>query len=603
MVIETTLGQSFLRWGQFVLVAVLCFALTTTTHDSTAQPVSLKKTVMTPALESSAPAAPPVAQTEEQVFSVLSARDAALYRLAFAAVRKDRIKDMRFLLEQLSDTRLAGHVLAVALEQQGSAVTGEAYERWLHLYGSHPQAAAFYKAARAAGVKTVTNPIKQESRKHPIGTADFMPDLLKRQGSADRALARVVLNSLRQGTPEKARDAMIAARAKGTLYGTFSHEIEAVIAAAFFRFGERPQALALAQAASVAGQPLGLWIRGLIAFEIGDHDTGLRMFAQLAAHPALDSADRAAAHFWTYRTAARLKQGKKAQKHLQQAAKSANSFYGILARHMMEQSLADSVFASDLPFQAQHKAVLAADEGGWRALALLQVGEQALARAEFEKLLPQSHEALRQAVQLVAEAYQLSGLSLQRTSQAQVPLLPWKPSDGYKVDRALLFALARQESLFNPRAKSPRGAQGLMQIMPATAKGLVSDPKQQRAMDEQELLLDPTFSITLGQKYIMDLMRHPRIGHDIILLLAAYNAGPSKALRWMESRSRKDSLLFMESLPVRETRQYIAQVLPYYWAYSAQLGRAEPSITQMAQGQWPTPPLMEKQARRYAQAQ
>ena len=74
---------------------------------------------------------------------------------------------------------------------------------------------------------------------------------------------------------------------------------------------------------------------------------------------------------------------------------------------------------------------------------------------------------------------------------------------------------------------------------------------------------------------------------DLLFLLAAYNSGPGKVMRWMEDADSKDPLLFLESMPVRETRDYVQQVLIHYWTYRARLDQPETSLAQLAHGQWP----------------
>ncbi|NTU76864.1 MAG: transglycosylase SLT domain-containing protein [Alphaproteobacteria bacterium] len=146
---------------------------------------------------------------------------------------------------------------------------------------------------------------------------------------------------------------------------------------------------------------------------------------------------------------------------------------------------------------------------------------------------------------------------------------------------ALIYALARHESQFDPTAVSARGARGLMQIMPATAKGLAGSVSKDK-------LFDPAINLTLGQEYVRQLVNQPQIGDNLMLVLAAYNGGPNRVARWSANApSARDPLLFMESIPQRETRNYIARVLPHYWAYRARLDKPLTSLHQLAEGKWP----------------
>ena len=80
---------------------------------------------------------------------------------------------------------------------------------------------------------------------------------------------------------------------------------------------------------------------------------------------------------------------------------------------------------------------------------------------------------------------------------ALFPIPPWQPESGFIVDRALIYALMRQESAFNPRAKSVDGARGLMQLMPATA-GFVA--RQRFRGSRRNRLFDPALNLELGQR-------------------------------------------------------------------------------------------------------
>jgi hypothetical protein len=108
-------------------------------------------------------------------------------------------------------------------------------------------------------------------------------------------------------------------------------------------------------------------------------------------------------------------------------------------------------------------------------------------------------------------------------------------------------------------------------------------------------LLDPATNMTLGQSYVQRLAAQPMIGDNLLLLLAAYNGGPNRLEHWIKDENSKDPLLFMESLPVRETRDYTQQVLVHYWMYRARLGLPETSLHQLAHGEWPITKLRDEE--------
>jgi soluble lytic murein transglycosylase len=157
-----------------------------------------------------------------------------------------------------------------------------------------------------------------------------------------------------------------------------------------------------------------------------------------------------------------------------------------------------------------------------------------------------------------------------RHDTALYPIPAWRPAEGFTVDRALLYAFMRQESGFRPDARSPAGAIGLMQLMPATAAYIA----KQDGLDGNPDLLDPAVNLSLGQRYILHLFEQPAVEGDLFRLVAAYNSGPGKLEEWQKRDGYNgDPLLFIESIPSRETRLFIERVLASYWIYRDRRGR------------------------------
>lgn len=122
------------------------------------------------------------------------------------------------------------------------------------------------------------------------------------------------------------------------------------------------------------------------------------------------------------------------------------------------------------------------------------------------------------------------------------------------LDPYLLMSIARRESAFNPRAVSRARAKGLMQISPHT----------QRRLSSTKNVFDPEANISMGSRYISALIK--RQNGLIHLALAAYNAGPNRVDIWTSRYPTSDPVLFVDLIPFRETREYVASVLRnYYW--------------------------------------
>ncbi len=125
-----------------------------------------------------------------------------------------------------------------------------------------------------------------------------------------------------------------------------------------------------------------------------------------------------------------------------------------------------------------------------------------------------------------------------------------RQGEDFSVSRNLLYAVMKAESFFRHDAVSSAGAMGLMQIMPATARGLA------RALGIRDFtLVDPCTSIRLGARYIADLKR--QFGGSFPHMVAAYNAGPGNVKKWQDRMSGEDMDYFTEFTPFFETRHYI----------------------------------------------
>ena len=134
-----------------------------------------------------------------------------------------------------------------------------------------------------------------------------------------------------------------------------------------------------------------------------------------------------------------------------------------------------------------------------------------------------------------------------------------KYSKKYGVDRNLIFALIREESLFNPEALSYVGAKGLMQLMDRTAKTLDKELKIKSS------LYVPDDNINLGTYYLMKLMK--RFNNNIPSVLAAYNGGPTNVELWRKKFDGLENDEFVENIPFKETHGYVKRVLRSYYYY------------------------------------
>ncbi len=132
-----------------------------------------------------------------------------------------------------------------------------------------------------------------------------------------------------------------------------------------------------------------------------------------------------------------------------------------------------------------------------------------------------------------------------------------------QLDPLFLLGVIRQESAFNARAVSRSDARGLMQLLPSTGREVFQ--RLGMAAFRAELLFDPSLNVRLGAHYLGRLAETHR--GQLILALAAYNAGPARVKRWLQEMSTADWDEFIERLPLEETRGYVKNVLRNYGVY------------------------------------
>jgi soluble lytic murein transglycosylase len=142
-------------------------------------------------------------------------------------------------------------------------------------------------------------------------------------------------------------------------------------------------------------------------------------------------------------------------------------------------------------------------------------------------------------------------------------------------EQALVLAITRQESNFDPGALSSAGARGLMQLMPATARALARAGKITYSRDR--LTTDPSYNMRLGSTYLNSLVNN--FGGSYVLAAAGYNAGPGRAQQWIKQfgdprDAAVDAVDWVEQIPFSETRGYVQKVMENLMVYRAVLANS-----------------------------
>lgn len=148
-------------------------------------------------------------------------------------------------------------------------------------------------------------------------------------------------------------------------------------------------------------------------------------------------------------------------------------------------------------------------------------------------------------------------------------------AEAYNLDPCLLAAIMKAESGFNSRAVSPKGARGLMQIMPDTGQWVARQIGNPAFNPDQ--LFEPETSIRFGAWYIADLKTE--FHGDIVLVLAAYNGGRGNVEEWVSNKNLSGGNSTIDQIPFPETRNFVRRVLLYHRIYSHLYGKEAPSAS------------------------
>lgn len=288
---------------------------------------------------------------------------------------------------------------------------------------------------------------------------------------------------------------------------------------------------------------------------------------------------RSRAAYWLGRSYEASGRAKEARDWYARAADYGQTFYGQLAARKLPRGAArlptDPVASqTDLQALSGRELVTVARYIGQSGYSertrpfLLKLAQAVSGPGETLLLANLAVELKRPDVALtIARHATASGVTLFDTSFPVVDL----GATG-SIERALALAVTRQESAFNAAAVSPSGALGLMQLMPGTARDVAG--RLGLPFVQSKLTADPSYNVTLGSQYLAEMLQ--RFGGSYELALAAYNAGPSRVARWLQTigdpRGGKiDMVDWIEMIPLRETRNYVERIMESVGVYRDRL--------------------------------
>ncbi len=537
---------------------------------------------------------------------VLSRADAERYRDAFDLQKRGEWRAADRLIAALDDDLLRGHLLAQRYLHPTHYRSEYAELRdWMAAYADLPQAGRIHRlAARrrpasarwpnrpdpVPGLRGVDTPRHPSTR--PLPTRGGLSEAQRKRA---RAIERIVTNRLRHGWTKSAKRMLNTAEARQVLSRSRFDALRAALGMAYLGDGRVEWALDWADKATRSGDrvPRAHWVAGLAAWKLGRFDRAAGHFERAAASRFATPEDAAAAAFWAARAHLVSRRPARVNAFLDQAAAHPRTFYGLIALGLLGR---EAPFArhGDAATERRFRR-LAERPAGRRLRALAQVGQTDRAARELELMVARGDRATRHAALLLADRAGLAEAAMRLARRLYGPAAPiafafplpgLRPKDGFTIDRALLFALMRQESRFDAAARSPMGARGLLQIMPRTASFVAGDHRLHGS--ERRRLHDPDVNLRLGQAYLRHLLGEPPVDGDLLRLLTAWNGGPGNLAKWLRlHRPNRDPLLFMELIPLRETRHFVEAVLANMWIYRFRLGQPAPSLAAIAAGEWP----------------
>ncbi|HHJ64777.1 MAG TPA: lytic transglycosylase domain-containing protein, partial [Aquifex aeolicus] len=282
----------------------------------------------------------------------------------------------------------------------------------------------------------------------------------------------------------------------------------------------------------------------------------------LAERYARGNFERARVYFWKYRILRALGRKELAFYYLRKCA-DLSGFYATVAKMYLKEKLYSepTLVVKGNPGGRVAKELRAVRELGFLHYMRLEAFrriEEITPEDVFELVRVDPHTAIKLAVRKFG-----ANSDIYRAIAYPTPfrVIVKRASRRYGVPEALIYAVMRQESLFDPIAISRSDAKGLMQLLDSTARW-----QAERIGYELRDVFDPETNVFLGTAYLRFLI--DLWDGDLVRAIASYNAGQGAVSRWVDYR---DDFLFIETIPYDETRNYVRRVLWFYYIYAEKL--------------------------------
>lgn len=585
-----------------LLSAVTAIAVGIAAYAAVPAPVSAADQ----ALQVASKPAPNVVSTTTS-FDVLSDADVARYRDIFRYQKDGSWKRADALIKKLDNELLMGHVLYQRyMHPTAYRSKYKELKSWMAKYADHPDAGRVYALAQRRRPSNWKRPAPPQ-RLRDTGELQYRPTFkpihipAKQLSTSNKRKARAIRaqikRALRRGQTLAAKRLIQSPQAKKLLSAAQYDEARVTLAKGYFIDGRDEWALQWAlPALKRSGKylPVGHWTAGLLLWRAEKYAEAAKHFATAAENPGVSDWLGTSSAFWAARSYMVAGQPEQVIDYLERAAADPRTFYGLLSTRLLGRPLPFKWQAPDITPDIMTR--LQQRPRGLRAMALVQIGDSGRAEDELRQLARGVDRDTLYGIHALASRGNMASLAVWLDTLlfpkgggydgAAYPIPHYVPAAGFSVDRALVYALIRQESRFNPDAKSWAGARGLMQLMPRTASFVARSTGMK--LKNRSKLYTPETNLELGQRYIEMLLNENEVSQNLFKLAVAWNGGPGNLRKWKRNtKYLDDPIFFIESIPSYETRTFVERVLTNFWIYRDQLGQDVPSLDAVARGEWP----------------
>ncbi len=557
---------------------------------------------------------PPIPEYNDQKlnreYGVLSIKDIDRYKKIFYFQKKGKWDISRKYIQEIDNDILMGHVLFQKYMHPTSyRSTYSELSNWLKKYRELPGSNRIYRLAKKRqpkGYKNPLTPLKSSFNnkkkftetlqlKKPSNNSYKKRDKVSK---SSRQLYNSIKSNIKRDILTKSENRIYKLSNKSLTKKQRDELLFAIAEKWYFRGDNDHKAFELASAVASRSRDKIIfsdWIAGLSAWRLKKYKKSQYHFEKLAQSDFISPWNISAASFWASRASLRNKNPDKFIYWLKFGSKHTRTFYGMICKTLLGEEI--NISNVKTQFLPKDFDILKKYNSIQRIIALKEVDEVFLADKEAFNLIPSANFEQSDALLKLANKLKLPNSSIKLAVKnldyknkhfdiSAYPIPDWKNYSKFILDEALVYAFIRQESRFNSKAKSHAGARGLMQLMPRTASFVAKDRSLRH--NHKYKLYEPNLNLKLGQKYVQILMKNEKLKNNLFLLTAAYNAGPSNLNKWLATTPyNSDPLLFIESIPARETRIFIERVLANLWIYRMRFNQDKPSLLDIVEGRWP----------------